>query len=50
VNKFIFFETETIESPCEEGDEISDSIRTGEFIDKIRYLCMSKRTVFRTFG
>jgi hypothetical protein len=50
VNKFILLLNETIEGPSEEGDEISDSIRTGEFIDKHRSLCMSKRTVFQTFG
>jgi len=50
VNKFILFVIETMRSPSEEGDEISGSIRNGEFIEKLRFLCMSKRTVFRNFG
>jgi hypothetical protein len=50
VNKFILLVIETNEGPSEEGDEISGSIRTGEFIDKLRSFCMSKRTVFQIFG
>lgn len=50
MNKFILLVIETIEGPSEEGDEISGSIRTGEFIDKLRTLGMSKRTVFQTFA
>ena len=50
MNKIILLVIEMIEGPSEECDEISGSIRTGEFIDKLRYLCMSKRTVFQTFG
>jgi len=38
VNKIILLVIETIEGPSEEGDEISGSIRTGEFIDKLRSL------------
>jgi hypothetical protein len=43
MNKIILLVIETIEGPSEEGDKISDSIRTGEFIDKLRSLCMSKK-------
>jgi len=37
VNKFILLVIETIEGSSE-GDEISGSVRTGEFIDKLRAL------------
>lgn len=50
MNKFILLVTETIEGPSEEGDGILGFIWTGEFIDKLRSPCMSKGTVFQTFG
>jgi hypothetical protein len=42
--------TETSEGPSKHGDEISVSIKTGEFMSKLRLFCMLKGLCSKTLA